>query len=105
MTIDTEELHRRSVWKSNFQRIRPLRVIVIIFFQFLLVLLDAVRKVRGQHFLLEVSFAIRISRDGVKSSTWKVVGVCSRIQVPALSAVMFFTAASLSRNAMSSPCE
>jgi len=48
-----------------------------------------------------------MKREQRESPTWKVVGVCSRIHIPALSTVMFFIVVSfnLARNAISSPCE
>jgi len=59
VTVYTEELHRRSVREPDFQRVRPLGVITIIRLQLPLVLLNTIRKVRGQHFLLKVSFTLQ----------------------------------------------
>lgn len=85
-------------------------MVIIVRLKFLHILLDTIRKVCGQHFLLQVSFIVRVPCDigqAVRVLTWNVAGVCSKIQVPALSAVMFLTVVSLclARKAISSPCE
>lgn len=43
-------------------------MVMIVLLQFFLVLLNTIREVRGQHFLWEVSFALRVPRSGEKST-------------------------------------
>jgi hypothetical protein len=71
----------------NFKRVRPLSVIFVIPNKCFIVPFKPKRVVTSYHFLTALDKLIVVEQQ-LSAPTWKLEGVCSKIQFPAWSAVI-----------------